>query len=305
VENAGVALEKGSRHVEVRGCEITATGVGVLSMDAHNRITGNHVHDLRMVRDDPQPGNDFGATGVHLEGAHHNEVSHNRFVRCRAPSTDFGHDGGAIEFWRGSSDVSVHHNWVEDCEGFVEIGGRAGDVVERVTFAQNVVTRNHGPFSQLHLGGDVGVASVRDLRFEANTVAPAAGDVSPVIWFGANPPPGGVTFRNNLVLLNPGQPAAHPRRNRFSHDHNLFWRTDGSRGALGLPLDPTDVLADPRLRDPARDDLHLLPGSAAIGAGAPLGHATDFDGNPVPTSRPDIGAYQHVADGPPGAAPAR
>ena len=39
-------------------------------------------------------------------------------------------------------------------------------------------------------------------------------------------------------------------------------------------------------------DFHLAPGSAGLDDGADLGVTTDFDGNPRPVGRPDIGAYE-------------
>jgi len=66
------------------------------------------------------------------------------------------------------------------------------------------------------------------------------------------------------------------------------WNVYGS----GVRCGPNDRVGPLRFRDPARFDLHLLPGSAAIGRGDPAGSpARDIDGDRRPVgSRADAGA---------------
>jgi hypothetical protein len=60
------------------------------------------------------------------------------------------------------------------------------------------------------------------------------------------------------------------------------------------PNDDHVIVADPKFKDPANHDFHLLAGSPAIDAGDPAATETvDFDGNPRPVgSAVDIGAYE-------------
>jgi hypothetical protein len=62
----------------------------------------------------------------------------------------------------------------------------------------------------------------------------------------------------------------------------------------GAQCDATDLDAPPGFRDPGHDDLHVLPGSAAIGAGDAWDRpAHDIDGQRRPAgSGVDAGADQ-------------
>jgi hypothetical protein len=294
VVNAGVTFDEGSQHNVVRNCEITNTGAGVNSFDAYNTITRNYIHDLRLIVNDAAPDNDYGAMAVNLTGANYNEISYNRMVRCRAPSIDYGYDGGAIEFWLGSSNVTVHHNWIEECDGFVEMGGDGSATISNITLSYNVIVNGYSNTANvIHVSGSYGIGSISGVKFENNTFVPHPSNTEAAIWFSADPSGAGVSYRNNLFVLNPGQPIAMSGRSGFVHEHNLFWRTDGSSGGLGISLDATDIAADPRMVSRATKDLHLQAGSPAIRAGTSLGYAMDFDDLAVPAAAPDIGAYQY------------
>lgn len=96
--------------------------------------------------------------------------------------------------------------------------------------------------------------------------------------------PGGVTFRNNILVgAATGSPIADTRN---SYDHNLYARISG------IPAGDTGaVRADPRFVAPG--DVRLRATSPALGAGVRVPDAgdQDFYGNPV-ADPPNIGADQ-------------
>lgn len=79
-------------------------------------------------------------------------------------------------------------------------------------------------------------------------------------------------------------------------DYNLFFNT--VTNTISVTSGGHSFNGDPRFVDPARDDYHLLLGSAAIDHGVDAGVYTDLDGNVRPYGAGfDIGAYEYA--GPP------
>lgn len=160
----GVCIGEGAQHNTIRDCEITQVGIGLGVYGDWNRIIGNWVHDLKMVVSTPGGNDDYGAYAVGLYGAD-NEVAYNRMQRCRAPSEDYGTDGGAVEIHGEAHRNRIHHNLAIDNHGFIEVGGGAAcDTV----VAYNVSLRNGG-FSMIHLAGEHR-SEVARFRVEYNVI---------------------------------------------------------------------------------------------------------------------------------------
>jgi hypothetical protein len=288
---AAVSLQSSSSHVVVRDIEATATGFGVNVSGQDNVVTRSYFHDLHIVNDTPGGDDDYGAVGVVLDHATSCEISYNKMVNCKDHSYDYGQDGGVVEWWAASSGNKVHHNWGENSEGFLEVGGQ-GDTVKDNLIAYNVSVNNNG-FLTLHVGGTFGV-NLQNFRVENNTVYEPDDDATKkweLIWFASTPPSGALVLRNNLFYAGGLDAISH--QGGFTHENNLYWILP-SGGQAGFTLGAGEKQADPLLVDPAKKDLHLKTGSPAINAGQSLGQTVDFDGKAVPCeSAPEIGAFEH------------
>ncbi len=278
---AGIFIASGTNNI-VRNCEFTHVGTGVTVSGQYNLITGNYAHDLTMIVNTPDGDDDYGAVGYWLN-APNNEVSYNRCVNCKAPSYDYGTDGGVVELNRNADNSYIHHNWGENSNGFLEAGGGSA---QNVRLAYNV-SYNNGDLACLHIDGKF-ATTITNLRIENNTIvqtrnAPILFDCLSAIS------PGMLSARNNIFYtaarVFPG--------GSFIHENNVY----GLLGAagVGVGLGPNERIADPMLADVNAKDFHLRPESPAIGRGRNLGYTADFDGVPVPQDAPpDIGAYQFV-----------
>jgi hypothetical protein len=108
-----------------------------------------------------------------------------------------------------------------------------------------------------------------------------------------------VTIRNNIFAFNAKWGIQHdsdcPRETKA--DHNvLYGNRNGpvQRGCSGLDTSGGNRRTNPRFRDLTRRNLHLRPGSPAIGAASsPWTPSADRDGDRRPRGAgPDAGAYE-------------
>lgn len=111
----GINIVNGADHNIIRNNEATRVGIGISIRGRNNLVTHNYAHDLTMVVNNPGGDNDYGAVGIWLF-ASLNEVSYNRMINCKAPSYDYGFDGGVVEFYGNVDSCYVHHNWGENCQ---------------------------------------------------------------------------------------------------------------------------------------------------------------------------------------------
>ncbi|MFZ5919725.1 MAG: choice-of-anchor Q domain-containing protein [Chloroflexota bacterium] len=296
---AGVYIQSGADHNVVRYMNITKVGEGVKVNGRYNKILRNNIHDLVMVRNTPGEYDDYGAVGVWLFNGN-NVVAYNRITNCRAPSYDYGEDGGTIEFWANDG-VSVnnnyiHHNYAQGNKGFSEFGGNGGTIYNN-RIAYNVIVDNDRPLG-FHLGGGF-YTPVKNLRFENNTVVDRRDDGNPNTWKawtalifnGGSPTPETLIVRNNIFYLADYDKVT--TTSSFTHYNNIYF-FKGKDTSLGFPLGNGEKIVNPRFVDVSNGNFHLLANSPAINKGSNLNYNLDYDNKSVPVGpKPDIGAYEY------------
>jgi hypothetical protein len=280
VRGAGVAV-RGS-HGTVKNIEVTNSGEGVLieSSGPNAYVYKVYAHDLKLVFNTPGGDDDYGAVGFDVQ-ASDVEIAYSKCVRCRAPSFDYGNDGGFVEIWRTADNLYVHHNWAEETEGFMEAGGDEQSThANGIRIAYNVLY-NTGSAFYIHSDGKFAIP-LSGLRFENNTVYQPAD--TPHLLFHA--PDGEVTMRNNVFSVS-----SEAGDTPAVHTNNIFHMIGG--GSIGFAPGPSEKTSDPLFVNAAAKDFHLKAGSPARGLGVGgLGYATDYDGVAVPAT-PDAGAFQY------------
>jgi hypothetical protein len=285
--DGGIYLVESAHHTQVLNNEATAVGIGVVVTSQYNLIDGNYAHDLTMVVDDPAPDNDYGAQGVGLR-APNNEIAHNVFVNCLAPSHDYGTDGGAIEMFGTVDNTSIHHNTAFNDNDFIEAGGGSAS---NIVVGYNLIIQS-GPAIKLQAGGSF-ASKFQNFMFVNNDVvdASAEGAYSLFYIYGTLSGPSPFLVANNIFYLNNYRMLVQGDTH-FLHDRNIYYFT-GQPAALNIPLNGAERIVDPMFANIKSGNFHLQKGSPAIDAGFRTAYSRDLAGSPVPSgSAPDIGALE-------------
>jgi hypothetical protein len=217
-------------HDVVRDVVVSDSGDAVRAMGAADLIDHVQVHDLHMIVNTPGGNDDFGAVGYDVE-APGVEISNSSCTNCRAPSYDYGHDGGFVEIWDHGDNLYVHGNVASNTDGFLEVGGDLRDGSARnVRVVGNTMNEVHGGFFVHSTGvfaitaGPILVSGNRITNREASTDAVFGGDV------------GTMDVVNNVVIAN--QPIAF--HEPAAHEGNVFYVQDLLN--IGFPLAPSEAM---------------------------------------------------------------
>ena len=287
-----IIFRPGSDHGIVRNSEFTNVGEGIKLFGSDHLVTHNSIHDLRISfqGNDPMFGaTSYGAIGVAVKGPRM-EVSYNSFVNCRAASTAYGHDGGAIEVEAiglpagTDSNTYIHHNRSTGSAGFIEVDN--SNTFTNSTVSYNVVD-DYQDFMLLFYESDVLITN--------NTVVHRLYDstdsTNAVFRFPSSNNDANIRVNNNVFAVRDGLKVfddGSPVRS-----NNVMWNATGTQDPVGNSLGSGDVVANPLFTNFAGNDFHIASTSPAVNRGSAVaGLTTDFDGNPFVGS-PDSGAYEN------------
>jgi parallel beta-helix repeat protein len=294
-----------SPNCTVSNCDISLVGVGisVLAGSDNTTITGNYMHNMRMVRNTPvsvNPDDDYGANPMVI-GSSNNNISNNRFEECWALSYDYGYDGGAVELFGATmNNNKIMNNTAVNCNGFMEIGSSTGGTAQNNIVAYNKII-NCGIIGVYQNGATFSV-TVNNLQYYNNTVVETVKQYSQpgvMFWMAGTGSAGMVVVMNNIFWLSSGNNFASSKFNsgQMVHSNNIFRMASGS---LGITLNSSELLSTnaslfTSVAGAPADWNYALPStSAAINFGTNVGLSKDFAGNAI-SGNPDAGILEYAS----------
>ena len=294
-----------SPNCTISNCDISLVGVGiaVLAGSDNTTITGNYMHNMRMVRNTPtsvNPDDDYGANPMVI-GSSNNTISNNRFEECWALSYDYGYDGGAVELFGGTmNNNKIMNNTAINCNGFMEIGSSSNGTAQNNIVAYNKII-NCGIIGVYQNGSTFSV-TVNNLQYYNNTVVETVKQYSQpgvMFWMAGTGAAGMVVVKNNIFWLSSGTNFASSKFNsgQMVHSNNIFRMASGS---LGITLNSSELLSTNAslftsvTGVPADWNYALTSTSAAINFGTNVGLNKDFSGNTI-SGNPDAGILEYTS----------
>ena len=291
-----------SPNCTIKNCDISLVGVGIAATTGSDNttITGNYMHNLRMVRNTPTSVNsndDYGANPM-VVGSSNNTITNNRFEECWALSYDYGYDGGAVElFGSVMNNNKVMYNTAINCNGFMEIGSSSNGQALNNIIAYNKII-NCGIIG-VYQNGSTFTVSVNNLQYYNNTVVETKKQYSQsgvMFWMAGTGSAGLVVVKNNIFYLSSGVNLGSSKFNsgQMVHSNNIYRMSSGS---LGITQNATELLSTnanlftAASGDPATWNYNLPSGSAAINFGTGVGLTKDFVGNAI-VGNPDAGMLE-------------
>ena len=212
---AAINVDAKSSNIVVENSEMTGVGEGVLLKGSNSKITNNYMHDLHMVKNTPTDrtsaatiaatnDDDYGANGVVIAGSN-NEMSYNKIVNAKAPSCDYGDDGGAFEIYGGVSNISIHDNYASGSSGFLEAGSSGKNTISNVNISNNV-SYDNGNFIDMHNRGGNFASTYSNVTVNHNTVVDDNNSSKEManVFYDGPATVSQIAFQNNIVSLNAG-----------------------------------------------------------------------------------------------------
>jgi hypothetical protein len=302
-EMGAIHIERGAHHCVIRNNEIKDCVAGIRSNGEYALIEHNFIHDCNRVLKEWN----WGPLGIWI-GADHQEIRYNRIFNYSAvdarigwgpDSYGNGADGGAFEIddaRYNKSDISVHHNYTRDCQGFLEVTWT--DVRQRPSYTNFSIHHNVSDDYQQFIALWQG----ENCRIENNTIIRRKVNANEWGVFNITQKDSHNLIRNNVivteknvVVFNVGRKGVAKPKTIISN--NLYFAADGKLIMGKEGPGETPVFEDPGFRHYKESktvlDFSVSAKSPAINRGLSLGYQQDFVGTTIPQNgRPDIGAFE-------------
>lgn len=277
-ELGAIYIEKESRHCTIRNNELFDCGVGIKSYGEYAIIKNNYIHDCNRVL--KQWG--WGPIGIWL-GADHQEVSYNRIINYSAVNPNIswgvnsyggGADGSAIEIDDArfdKSNISIHHNYTSDCQGFLEVTWtdvKQNPKYENFSIHHNV-SDDYQQFIALWRGANC--------RIENNTIIRRKVNENEWGVFNITQYNSKNMIRNNIVVTENNVTVFNVGRLKNAEpnsiiENNLYWAVSGGLNIGFEGPGESPLFSDPQFLNynnaTSRKDFSLKANSTAKGIGA-------------------------------------
>ncbi|MEX0986096.1 MAG: choice-of-anchor Q domain-containing protein [Bacteroidales bacterium] len=306
-ELGAVYIDKEAEYCIVRNNEIYDCGVGIKSYGPFASIESNYIHDCNRVLKRWS----WGPIGIWL-GADNQEVSYNRIFNYSAVDPNItwgpdayggGADGGAIEIddaRNNKSNISIHHNYSRDCQGFLEVTW--SDVVQKPDYRDFEIHHNVSDDYQQFIALWRG----KNCKIENNTIIRRKVNVNDWGVFNITQYNSQNLIRNNIVVVENDVVIFNLGKNGNANPGNIIENNlyHAASGSLNIGLEGPGraaVFADPLLLNYQEGDnavdFSITSGSPAIDAGRVLGYQVDLSGTSIPqNNKADIGAFEYPSE---------
>ncbi|MGU3360263.1 hypothetical protein ACLBWX_08015, partial [Methylobacterium sp. M6A4_1b] len=141
---------------------------------------------------------------------------------AKAPSFDYGHDGGGIELFGTMDNIKIHNNWIENTVGFIEAGGYKSSLTN-ISVSNNVSLNNNG-FLVLHNGGGNFASTFRNVDLSHNTIVEQKNSTKSIasVFLDEAYKSGQLSFHNSIIYLNTGD--SFFKQSGAYHSNNVFYK---------------------------------------------------------------------------------
>lgn len=302
-ELGAIYVDKQAKHCIVRNNELFDCGVGIKSYGRHTLIENNFIHDCNRVLKKWS----WGPIGIWL-GSDYQEVCHNKIFNYSAvnpcitwgpDSYGGGADGGAIEIDDArfdKSNISIHHNYTRDCQGFLEVTW--SDVQQNPNYTDFAIHHNVSDDFQQFIALWCGTGC----RIENNTIIRRKVNVNDWGVFNITQKNSKNFIRNNIIVVENDVVIFNVGKNGNAQpaniiENNLYYAASGTLNMGKEGPGDTPIFGNPffvNYRENAiAEDLSIIGKSPAIDKGLELGYKTDFSKTKIPQGKAaDVGAFE-------------
>lgn len=302
-ELGAIYIDKQAQHCIVRNNELFDCGVGIKSYGRYTLIENNFIHDCNRVLKEWS----WGPIGIWL-GADYQEVCYNKIFNYSAvdpritwgpDSYGGGADGGAIEIDDAridKSNISIHHNYTRDCQGFLEVTW--SDVQQNPNYTDFAIHHNVSDDFQQFIALWRGAGC----RIENNTIIRHKVNVNDWGVFNITQHNSKNSIRSNIIVVENDVVVFNVGKNGNAQpaniiENNLYYAASGTLNMGKEGPGSTPVFGNPlfvNYRENAlAEDFSITGKSPAIDKGLELGYETDFSKTKIPQGKaPDVGAFE-------------